>query len=56
MSSLKKIVFITALLVPDPDAYKGKTNKDVEKEILEELPVIPYVARIEKVTVLDAEG
>jgi len=53
---LKKIVFITAHLVPDPEAYEGKTNKDVEKEILEELPVIPYVAKIEKVTVLDYPG
>ena len=52
---MKKIVFITAHLVPDPDAYQSKTNVDVEKEILDEMPAIPYVARIEKVTVLDAK-
>ena len=50
---MKKIMFIVAHLVPDPEAYEGKTNEDVEKEILDELPVIPYVARVEKVTVLD---
>lgn len=50
---MKKVMFIVARLVPDPEAYAGKTNADVEKEILEEKPVIPYVAEIEKVTVLD---
>jgi len=50
---MKKIVFIAAYLVEDPEAYEGKTNADVEKEILEEISPIPYVARIEKVTVLD---
>ena len=48
-----KIVIITAQLVDEPLAYEGKTNENVEKEILNEMPVIPYVARIEKVTVLD---
>jgi hypothetical protein len=46
-------MFIVAHLVSDPEAYKGKTNRDIEKEILEEAPIIPYVAKIEKVTVLD---
>jgi hypothetical protein len=55
---MKKIMFIVAHLVPDPEAYEGKTNEDVEKEIFDELqkqavPVIPYVAHVEKVTVLD---
>ena len=49
----KKIAFITACLVENPEAYKDKTNADIEKEILEEISLIPYVARIEKVTVLD---
>ena len=53
MDAVKKVMFIVARLVPDPEAYEGKTNQDVEKEILAEKPVIPYVARIEKVTVLD---
>lgn len=53
---MKKVMFIVAHLVPDPEAYEGKSNADVEKKIRKELPVIPYVARIEKVTVLDAEG
>ena len=55
---MKKIMFIVAHLVPEAEAYEGKSNADIEKEILDELqkqavPVIPYVARIEKVTVLD---
>jgi hypothetical protein len=49
----KKIVFITAWLVNDPEAYKDKVNTDIEKEIIDEIGIIPYVARIEKVTVLD---
>ena len=28
-------------------------RQDVEKEILDEMPTIPYMAQIEKVTVLD---
>lgn len=51
-----KIAFIVCRLVPTPEAYEGKTNADIEKEILEEVLAIPYVARIEKVTVLDVEG
>jgi len=52
---VKKLVIITAWLVETPEAYKGKANQDVEKEILEKAPTIPYVARIERVTVLDVE-
>ena len=51
---MKKVMFIVARLVEDPSAYEGKTNENVEKEVLDEMPVIPYVAKIEKVTVLDA--
>lgn len=50
----RKLAIVVAWLVPNEEAYEGKTNEDVEKEILEEAPAIPYVARIEKVTVLDA--
>lgn len=50
---MKKIAVIIARLVPTPEAYQGKSNRDVEEEILKEAPAIPYVARIEKVTVLD---
>ena len=49
----KKVVFIFAHLIEDPEAYKDKTNTDIEKEILKEINPIPYVKRIEKVTVLD---
>jgi len=56
VNGLKKMMFIVARLIETPEAYEGKGNADVEKEILDEMPVIPYVARIEKVTVLDAEG
>jgi hypothetical protein len=49
------MVFIAADLVEDPKAYEGKTNTDLEKEILSALPTIPYVARIEKVKVLDVD-
>lgn len=52
---MKKLVIITAWLVETPEAYEGKTNQDVEEEILEKAPAIPYVARIERVTVLDVE-
>lgn len=50
---MKKIAFITAWLVDDLEAYEDKTNAEIEKEILEEIGLIPYIARIEKVTVLD---
>lgn len=56
VSSLKKIAIIIAQLVPDPEAYEGKSNADIEQEILAEMPPIPYVARIDKVTVLDSGG
>ena len=60
----KKVVFIFARLIEDSEAYKGKTNADIENEILEEINptssskittmcLIPYVKQIEKVTVLD---
>jgi hypothetical protein len=51
--AIKKIVFITAILIEDPEPYEDKTNADIEKEILEEIGPIPYVAKIEKVTVID---
>jgi hypothetical protein len=55
------MIFIVAWLVPHKEAYEGKTNEDVEKEIFDELqkqavPVIPYMAHVEKVTVLDVAG
>ena len=53
MKKVSKVVFIFARLINDPEAYEGKTNEDIEREILEEIGPIPYVARIEKVTVLD---
>jgi hypothetical protein len=53
MAKTKKVVFICAVLVEEPEAYEGKTNADIEKEILEEIGSIPYTARIEKVTVRD---
>lgn len=56
MCSLNKVVVILGRLVSMSEAYAGKTNADIEKGILTEMPAIPYVARIEKVTVLDVEG
>jgi len=53
MTKIKKVAVIHARLVENPEAYESKTNADIEKEILEETGPIPYVARIEKVTVLD---
>jgi hypothetical protein len=50
---MKKIAFITVRLIEDPEAYKNKTNSDIEKEILKEIGPIPYVASVEKVTVID---
>jgi hypothetical protein len=48
-----KYAVMVGRLVPTPEAYQGKTNEDVEREILAEEPVIPYVVRMEKVTVFD---
>ena len=50
---LRKMVFIVAWLVEDPEAYRGVTDADVERKIREGATSIPYVARVEKVTVLD---
>lgn len=56
MTKVKKVAVIHARLVENPEAYEGKTNADIEKEILAEIGIIPYVARIEKVTVLDRQA
>ncbi|MEA2089686.1 MAG: hypothetical protein U9O89_02880 [Thermoproteota archaeon] len=50
---MKKVMFIVARLVEEEEAYRDKTNEDVEKEILDEMPVVPYVAEIKKVAVVD---
>lgn len=52
---MKKMAFITALLIEGSEAYKDKTNADIEKEILKGIGLIPYVARIVKVTVVDCQ-
>jgi hypothetical protein len=51
--AIKKVAFITVILIEDPEPYEGKITADIEKEILEEIGPIPYAAKIEKVTVLD---
>jgi hypothetical protein len=56
MTKIKKVAVIHARLLENPEVYEGKTNADIEKEILAEIGVIPYVARIEKVTVLDSQA
>lgn len=56
MGSVRKLVFIVAWLVEDREAYRGVTNADVEKRLMEEAQGLPYVARVEKGTVLDVEG
>ena len=53
MNNVKKMMVIVAHLIETPEAYEGKTNENIEKDILDELPVIPYVAHIETVTVFD---
>ena len=50
---MEQIAITTVRLVPLPEACEGKSNADIEKEILAETPSIPFAARIEKVTVLD---
>jgi len=50
---VRKLALIMVWLVENPEAYEGKTNAGIEKEILEETEIIPYAARIEKVNVLD---
>ena len=52
---MKKMVFIVAWLEEDPEAYEGITNADVEKGLMEDAQDLPYVAKVEKVTVLDME-
>ena len=48
-----KVVFIFARLLDEPEAYANKRNADIEEEILKEIGSFPYLAKIEKVTVLD---
>lgn len=50
---MKKVVFIVAFLTEDPEAYEDVTNADVEKGLMEDARLLPYVAKVEKVTVLD---
>jgi len=40
-------------LIAEAEAYRNKTNADIENEILKEIGSFPYLAKIEKVTVLD---
>jgi len=56
MKKPKKVAIICARLIEDPEAYQNKTNQDIEKEILHGIGIIPYVAQIEKVTVLDFDN
>jgi hypothetical protein len=51
---VEKRAIIMVRLVPTPEAYKDKSNRDVEKEILEEKPAIPYVAEIERTSVFNS--
>lgn len=53
--SVKKMVIIVAKLVGDPSAYKGRSNHEVEQEILEAIGAVPYVARVMKANVLDVD-
>ena len=55
VSEVKKLVFIVAWLLEDPEAYEGVTNADVEAGLSGEVEGLAYVARVEKVTVLDVE-
>jgi hypothetical protein len=55
VSRVEKRTIIVCRLVPTHEAYKGKSNADVEKGILEGMPPIPYVDRVKKVTVLNRE-
>jgi hypothetical protein len=53
---LKKCAVLLARLVLTPEAFEARSNADVEREVLDKKPAFPYVARIEKVVVLDGEG
>jgi hypothetical protein len=48
VSRIEKRAIIIVRLVPTPEAYEGKSNADVAKEIQAQKPAIPYVARIER--------
>jgi len=56
VSKVEKRTIIVCRLVSTPEAYEGKTNRDVEKDIVDEMPIVPYATRIDKVLVLDVEG
>lgn len=54
MGSVAKRVILIARLVPTPEAYEGKTNENIAKEIQAEKPAIPYVAEIERISVFNS--
>jgi len=54
VSGLEKRGIILVKLVPEVSAYEGKSNADIEKEILDEKPAIPYVAEIERICVFNS--
>jgi hypothetical protein len=51
---MDKRAVIIVRLVPTPEAYEGKTNRDVEKEILAEKPQILYGAEVERIVVFNS--
>ncbi len=53
---MRKMVFIVAWLTEDPAAYEGITDADVENGLKEEVEGLFYVAKVEKVTVLNVEA
>lgn len=53
---MRKMVFIVAWLKSDPEAYEGVSDANVEKGHAEKVEGLPYVAKVEKVTVMDFEG
>jgi len=54
LRTMNKRAIIIVHLVPNQEAYEGKSNGDIEKEVLEEAPTIPYVAEIERVSVFNS--
>jgi hypothetical protein len=51
---VEKRAIIIVKLVSTPEAYEGKTNRDIAKEIQAEDPAIPYVAEIERTCVFNS--
>ena len=52
---MRKMVFIVAWLMEEIEAHHDVTTADLEEGLMKEVQDLPYVAQVEKVTILDVE-